>query len=442
MSQRNLLLLLLATVLSYACYVRGEQNPYARHVASGLAAIDEGSLEPVPRRELFDGAMEGMLAVLRRYGDEHSEFLLEEEADPLRSEIRQQFGGIGVRIRLAGEPPRLIIAGPPDAGTPAARAHLLGGDHIVAIDGVPTGGLGMEEVIRLMRGEPGSVVRLTIERQGEQASRSMELVREIISMPSILGDVRGPDGEWQFLLPADPRIAQLRIILFGDRTADEYSRVLDQLIASGVRAAVLDLRDNGGGALDAAVAICDLVLPAERTIVETRGRNGALLKRYETSGIGRFLDLPLAVVVNYNSASAAEIVAACLQDHRRAVVIGERTYGKGTVQQLVPLAERSLLKLTSASFWRPSGTNIHRMMDASDDGTWGVVPNDGYELRLSAEQYAAYVEYRSQRDLWGGTNEIAGQPQPADLNQDEKFVDQQLMLAVEYLRGVLDDGTP
>src|SRR5688500_9763265 len=151
MSQRNLIVLLLATAVSYACYVRGEQDPYARHVASGLAAIDDGSLERVPSRDLFDGAMRGMVDVLERHGDQHSQFYSDEEAEPLRSEIRQQFGGIGVRIRFVGEPPRLIVAMPPDPGTPAARANLLPGDHILAIEGASTDKLDMDDVLRLMR---------------------------------------------------------------------------------------------------------------------------------------------------------------------------------------------------------------------------------------------------------------------------------------------------
>src|SRR5688572_17440589 len=206
MSQRNLIILWLATAVSYACYVRGEQNPYARHVASGLAAIDEGSLERIPSRELFDSAMRGMVRVLERHGDDHSQFLNDEQADPLRSEIRQQFGGIGVRLRLVGDAPRLVIAFPPEAGTPAANADLRAGDHILAIDEKPTEKLAMDQVIGLMRGEPGSTVRLPIQHEHETGSRTLELVREIIEIESVFGDKRGPDGRWEFQLPVDPRI--------------------------------------------------------------------------------------------------------------------------------------------------------------------------------------------------------------------------------------------
>jgi carboxyl-terminal processing protease len=326
----------------------------------------------------------------------------------------------------------LIIAGLPQPDTPAARAKLLPGDVILAIDERTTADMDIDQALAMLRGQPETKVRLTI-KHDDDMPRTVELVREIIQIESILGDIPRPDGNWQFMLEDEPGIAHLRIVLFGDRTAEEFVRIMEGLKREGVRGVVIDLRDNAGGALDAAVAICDLLLPAGKTIVETRGRNGRLLNRYETTGAGQYLSLPLAVVVNRNSASAAEIVAACLQDHERAVVAGERTYGKGTVQQLVPLAERSLLKLTWASFWRPSGVNIHRMMDAPKDGTWGVVPDKGYEVPLPDDEYTEYLKYRSHRDFAGESFTAVGPSADAD-EALAAFVDKPLALAAEYLR--------
>jgi carboxyl-terminal processing protease len=439
MPQRNLLVLLLGLVLTYACYVRGEQNPYARYVSQGLEAIDRGSLERVPDRELFAGAMEGMVDVLGRYGDDHSQFLPAEEANPLRTDIRQQFGGIGVRIGFEGEPRQLTIVGPPDPGTPAARANLLPGDRIMAIDEQPTAGMNMIEVLRRMRGAPGTTVRLAIRQEHGDEPRSVELVREVINLESILGDRRRAGGGWHFRLESEPQIAHVRIASFGDRTALDLARIIRKLSIAGARTIVLDLRDNAGGSLDAAVAVCEMLLPAGKTIVETRGRGQSLRQRYVTDGDGPFLGLPLAVLVNQNSASAAEIVAAALQDHGRALVVGQQTYGKGTVQQLVPLESgRSLLKLTWASFWRPSGARIHRASGGGETATWGVIPDPGYERVLSADEYAAYRKYRTERDSFGarpGRDELDDAPQPTA----EGFVDEQLQLAVEYLREVLDE---
>jgi len=294
-------------------------------------------------------------------------------------------------------------------------------------------------VLRLMRGEPGTAIRLTVRHPGEKESQTVELVRETIMIDSILGDVRRADGTWEFRLAADPRIAMIRIATFANKTPAELGQVLARLQDEGMKAAVLDLRDNPGGALDSAVAVCDMFLPAGDLIVETRGRGQELRDRYVASGKGRYQDLPLAVIVNGNTASASEIVAACLQDHDRAVVVGERSYGKGTVQELLPVESgRSLLKLTTASYWRPSGENIHRMADASPEDAWGVKPNADYEVPLSDQEYVAYRQYRSQRDLLEQAPTTAGAVAGSPAAEGA-FVDRPLDKAVEYLQGVLDE---
>jgi carboxyl-terminal processing protease len=437
MPRRNLLILFLASAISYACYVRGEQNPYVRYVAEGLAAIDANALDAVPDRELFNGAMDGMVGVLNKRGDEHSEFLPQDEADPLRSEIRQQFGGIGVRIGLEGDPKRLTIVAPPDPGSPAARANLLPGDRIVSIDGKDTDNMSMSDVLSLMRGPRGTNLVLTIQSAAASEPRTVSLVREIIQIESILGDRRDKDGRWQFPLESDPRIAHIRIAAFGERTPSELASILDQSIARGAKAVVLDLRDDAGGALEAAVDVCKLLLPAGCGIVKTQGRDPGQGYQYATVEDGAYTKLPIAVLVNQHSASAAEIVAACLQDNGRAKVFGQRSYGKGTVQQLLPLESgKSLLKLTWASFWRPNGDRIHRAAGAKDDDKWGVVPDEGLERVLTDAQYADYQKYRADRDLFRVTT---GNDDSAEATQPEapELIDLQLDDAVKYLQSLV-----
>jgi carboxyl-terminal processing protease len=442
MPQRNLLILLIATAISYACHAVGEQNPFARYAARGLREIEDGALERVPNEELFNAAMDGMVGVLHKRGDEHSEFIDREDTGPFKAEMLQQFGGIGVRIRFTGEPPQLVVVGAPDPGTPAARADVRAGDRILAIDDRPTDGMTMSDVLHAMRGEPGEPVRLSIQHAGAERPTTLTLIREVITVNSILGDRRTADGGWEFRLQRDPRIALVRITTFANHTAQELQRTLSQLTDAGVGAAVIDLRDNAGGALDTAVAVCDMLLPAGLPIVEIRGRDGVLDDRYETTGRGHFQNLPLAVLVNNNSASASEIVAACLQDHHRAVVVGQRSYGKGTVQKLIPAESgQSLLKLTTASYWRPSGRNIHRAPDASESDDWGVSPDPGFNVPFSEDQYEAYRQDRSDRDLitasppdeTGDSTAAAagaGQTKP-------EFVDRQLEKAVDYLQDQL-----
>jgi carboxyl-terminal processing protease len=348
-----------------------------------------------------------------------------------------------VRIHFQGDPPKLLIVARPDANTPAARAKLARGDHIVEIDDRPTAGMSMDDVLVAMRGPAGQAVRLTILPAGESDPKTIELIREVIILESLLGDVRDEDGRWQFRLAEDPRIAHLRIRSFGDLTVREIRGTLDELVSEGVQGVVLDVRDNAGGTLDAAVEICKLLLPADRLIVETRGRDGQLIDRRMTTGDGPFVALPLAVLINQQSASAAEIVAACLQDHGRAIVVGQRTYGKGTVQQLIATqAGKSTLKLTWASFWRPSGENIHRLQSAAPDDKWGVRPDPRFEVVLPAEEYADYEQYRGQRDLVGlaPLDDLVDQGSGEPLTAPADFVDRQLVRAVEGLQSVLESA--
>ncbi|MGD9632213.1 MAG: S41 family peptidase [Pirellulales bacterium] len=451
MPQRNLVILLVAIAAAYACFIRGEQNPFARYVSRSFDTIEANSLERVPNEELFDRAMEAMVGVLNKHGDQHSQFISSADADPFQAEMRQEFGGIGVRIRLLGDPPELVVVGSPDPGTPAARAGIRANDRVLEINDTPTAGLEMNQVLHLMRGKPGEPLDLLLRHADSSHPEARQLVREVISVDSILGDRRNAEGGWDYRLAAEPRIAQVRVTTFGNKTADELQRVLTQLVADGVEAVVLDLRDDAGGSLDAAVAICDMFLPAGKKIVEIRGRDDVVEDRYLSTGRGDFAKLPLAVLVNSGSASASEIVAACLQDNGRAAVFGERSYGKGTVQKLIPIESgRSLLKLTSARYVRPSGKNIHRMAAAKDTDDWGVSPDAGHDVSLSSGEYDAFVEYRSLRDLWG-------ELPPAELLAAEKakvraaegakseefsfsgeFVDRPLAAAVEYLQRLLD----
>jgi carboxyl-terminal processing protease len=217
-------------------------------------------------------------------------------------------------------------------------------------------------------------------------------------------------------------------------------RVLEYEIEHGAKGIVLDLRDNPGGSLDASVAICRLLLPANKLIVQTRGRGGEIHHTYRTDEDGRFLNVPIVALVNEGSASAAEIVAACLQDHQRAVVAGQRSHGKGTVQQLLPLESgKSLLKLTWASFWRPSDAKIHRAPDEAETEIWGVAPNAGLEHRFTPEERTSYLEYRNQRDQSRSTT-AKKSGNKDDSPAATTFIDKQLQLAIEYLQAKLGDA--
>jgi carboxyl-terminal processing protease len=441
-SLRNLLLLLFTAIISYACYVRAEQNPYARYVASSYSIIDHWSLVNPPDQELFDGAVQGMVEVLNRRGDEHSMFVDERGRDSFREDLIQEFGGIGVRILRLGDPPQLRIVGPPEPGTPAASSDIRSGDLIVAIDGTETEGMEMEQILALMRGPVGSSVVLSVLHDNDDNPVDVRLVRDTITVESILGDYRDENNRWQFHLLSDMRIGYMRITKFGDKTEEELTRRLPELIAEGVQALILDVRDNYGGALDAAVGISDLFLRAGLPIVTTRDRDEEIRERFVSTGRGGYLDLPLAVLINHNSASAAEILAACLQDYKRAVIVGERTYGKGTVQRLMPIESgRSLLKLTAATYWRPSGDNIHRMPGDTEADPWGVRPDEGFEVPMDDEQYLLWRKYRYRRDILGPrqVGSLAEQFDEQDGRLPETFTDEVLDLAAGYLQSKIGE---
>lgn len=425
MSSRNITILAVMLVVSYACHVRAERSRYGRYLAQAIVAIDHVALEQVPPQELFDGAMRGMVARLAERGDEHSAFISARDADLFNAELDQQFVGIGVEIRMLGEPPLLTVINPPLLDTPAHRAGIRVGDKIMAVDSKSTAGSSMLELMRQIRGSVGEPVELTILHEGDTKPVSITVLRAIIDTPSVLGDARDENGQWDFRLAADRRIGYLRIVNFGSKTADEFAAALQEVVDQNVEALLLDVRDNLGGALDAAVNACDQFLSEGQQIVSIRGRHASVDETYIASGDGPYRKIPLAILANGNSASSSEILAACLQDHGRAVLIGERTYGKGTVQHIIYTESgRSLLKLTAASYHRPSGKNIHRRsQDTPETEDWGVVPDPGFLVPLSEEQQKQRIEVRRQRDKFG-----------AELASGETVLDPQLQRAVEYLQ--------
>jgi carboxyl-terminal processing protease len=434
MPLRNLILILLTVVVSYACYDRADRNRYASTVAQAMDVINENYLEAVNYRDLYENAMEGMAGGL----DPYSGYIPPNDYGYFTQQLEQEFGGIGILVEFGRETRRPTVTSPL-VDTPAARAGVRAGDIILAIDGLDTADISFRETVQMIRGKPGDIVRLMVLHVGEDEPVELEIERAIIPVESVLGDVRWDDGSWDFRLEHEPRITYIRLVTFGDDTVDELERALRD---ANAEALVLDLRDNAGGLLTAAVGVCDLFLD-EGMIVSIRGRDGEIRDRSEAnpnSVIGS--DVPMAVLVNGFSASASEIVAACLQDHGRAKVVGQRTWGKGTVQNVIELEGGSAaIKLTTASYWRPSGENIHRMSDADDSDQWGVIPDEGFEVTLTDEQADEIRKVRQQRDTVILMDN--GDPAPSDPSASKHRPDDpQLRRAIDYLLEALPpDGT-
>jgi carboxyl-terminal processing protease len=380
-------------------------------LVDAIDQVERNYVKEYGRRELIEAAIEGVLDKL----DPYSAYINPDEISRFRGTVESEFGGIG--IQLAPNPRQLTIFSPL-VGTPAYRAGLLAGDRIVEIEGKSTQGMRMEEVIRLLKGKPKTKVRLAVIHLGKKEKVEVTITRQIIHVDTVLGDRRKEDDAWDFMLKPEEHIGYVRITAFSRDTArPELQTVLEQLRSDGLQGLILDLRFNPGGLLTSAIEASDLFISKGR-IVSTKGRNSPE-RAWDAKKEGTFEGFPMVVLVNRYSASASEIVSACLQDHKRAVIMGERTWGKGSVQNVIELAGgESLLKLTTASYRRPSGKNIHRFYGAKegDDQQWGVTPDKGFDLRLSDAEMGSLIHQRRQRDVV--------QPKPDKPKPDEPKPDE------------------
>jgi carboxyl-terminal processing protease len=306
-----------------------------------LSYVENNYVEPVDRRELMYGAIQGMLQTL----DPHTVFMPPDVFKEMKIDTSGEFGGLGLELGKRGED--VVVTAAQDE-TPAARAGIRPGDAVQRVDGASTAGLEVAEVARRLRGPAGKRVLLTIMREGFSAPRELAIIRDHIRVVAVEGALHGG-------------IAHVRVKSFQDRTDVALRKELQRLRALNggreLQGLVLDLRNNPGGLLEEAVAVSDRFLPGELTVVTTQSRRGPPLaersKDRDTEPA-----YPMVVLVNAGSASASEIVAGALQDHRRAVVMGQQTFGKGSVQTVIELEDGSGLKLTIARYNTPSGRSL------------------------------------------------------------------------------------
>jgi carboxyl-terminal processing protease len=322
-----------------------EASPYANLAvfARALSHIEVSHVEPPDQDRLVYGAIEGMVDTL----DPHSAFLDPNEYRILTSDTEGQFGGVGVAVDVRDG--WLTVHGV-TRGSPADRAGLRPGDRFLTIDGWAARDMPLAEAVRRMRGDPGTEVRIRIRREEVEDAIEVTLTREVINVEAVEARV------------LSDRILYVKIRSFQGTTTDELRAALDRAAeetrgAGGIAGILLDLRSNPGGLLDEAVRVSDEFLE-DGVIVSTRGRDGVLLDEARARRAGRRPAWPMVVLVNHFSASASEIVAGALQDHRRATIVGSRTWGKGSVQNIIELPDGSAMKLTVARYYTPSGTSI------------------------------------------------------------------------------------
>src|SRR2546425_6690752 len=355
--------------------------------------------------DLITAAMKGMLASL----DPHSQYMDPNDFRDMQDDTRSRFNGLGIEVSIKNGLPTVVS---PMEDTPAAKAGILSGDQILKINGTSTERMDLQDVINHLRGAPGQKISLTLIRPSTKEVKDYALERAEIKVQSVKGArLLDPDLTGSF------KIAYVRLIQFNEPTADELSKALDGLQKQGMQALILDLRNNPGGLLNSAVDVCAQFLPPNTKVVSTQGRAASQQRDYSTSGVPKDRpNFPMAVLVNEGSASGAEIVCGALKDLRRAVIVGETTFGKGSVQNVMQLPDGSALRFKTAKYYTPSKQVIHGN---------GVTPN--IRVPMSVEQERQLFTARSSSDT-------------IKPDEDKNFIkstDPQMLRAIDALKGVM-----
>jgi len=370
---------------------------------------------PPKEDQLIENAINGMLSSL----DPHSSYMNSKDAEDMRTQTRGEFGGLGIEVTMEDELVKVIT---PIDDTPAARAGVLAGDFISKIDGAEVRGLKLEEAVEKMRGAVNTPIKLTLIRKGADKPIELTIMRDIIAVRAVKSRVEGDVG-------------YLRVISFTEKTYDDLeaaiTKIKEEVPADKLKGYVLDLRLNPGGLLDQAINVSDAFLERGE-VVSTRGRNEDETRRFNATP-GDITDgKPVIVMVNGGSASASEIVAGALQDLRRATVLGTRSFGKGSVQTIIPMGDAGALRLTTALYYTPSGKSIQ--------GT-GITPDIKVDQPLPAELQGK-LETSGESSLRG---HIQGQSETEEGSGSSAYVppeakdDIQLQYALELLRGQKTD---
>ena len=350
---------------------RSSDPPYLKLLQKAYWTVSNKYVEKTDAKKLVKGLMDGMLAAL----DPHSAYLPPESFKEMEVQLSGAFGGVGIELGI--KEGHLAVVAPID-DTPAFRAGIQPNDHIFKIDGAATQGMKIPEAIKRMRGEKGTPVTLTILRGAQASQMTFRLIRDIIKLKSV---------KWRIL---EPGYALIRISQFQEQTGSEFKQALQDLRArgnGGLKGLVIDLRYNPGGLLGTATDVANCFIgngPGNPVIVSTKGRLPQANQVFQATLGEKEPNYPIVVLINGGSASAAEIVAGALQDHKRALVLGKQSFGKGSVQSIIPLPENGALKLTTALYYTPSGRSIQARGITPDIEVGNVRPfgDDKKEVKI------------------------------------------------------------
>jgi C-terminal peptidase (prc) len=353
--------------------------------------------------DLIYAALKGMLASL----DPHSQFLEPDDFRDMQDDTRSRFNGLGIEVSSKNG---LLTVIAPMEDTPAARAGIMAGDQILKINGAPTEKMELQQAVNLLRGKAGQKATLTVLRPSTKEVKDYVLERAEVKVQSVKA-AHLIDKD----LTGAVKIGYVRVVQFNEPTAEDLSKTLDELQKQGMQALVLDLRNNPGGLLNSAVDVCGQFLPPNTTVVSTQGRAASQEREYATSAAAKERPrFPLAVLVNEGSASGAEIVSGALKDLKRAVVVGETTFGKGSVQNVLQLPDGSALRFTTAKYYTPSKQVIHGN---------GVTPNISVPMTLE-QSHALFASRNSDAKV-------------EDEKTQTRSRDPQLSRAIDALKGAM-----
>jgi carboxyl-terminal processing protease len=393
----------LRVATAWSLWPNRELDRASARVREVFSLVNENYVDEKSARyaDLATAAMHGMADSL----DPHSEFLELKDNQEFEEELTGQFGGIGIQVESRSG--RILVIAPM-AGTPGDRAGIRRGDEIVMIDGKPVlPGTLIDDVVRRLRGKPKTSVAVGLNRTGQTEPITLTLVREVIKTESVRGTRILGDG-----------IGYIEITEFTESTGDQFAKALDGLLKQGINSLVLDLRNNPGGLLDAAVQVAELFFKKGEIVVFTQGRKPENREDFRSEIEGEPLSLPVAILINGSSASAAEVVTGAMKDTGRAVVVGERSFGKGSVQSIFPLKSGEGLRLTTARYYTPSGISIHEK---------GIAPH--VEVVMTPEEDNQLSIQRSRSDV----DSVA---EFKDRFGFAPIEDRQLKTAIEVLLGV------
>lgn len=359
-------------IIGYRNWLYEEEQPYTREFQEVLKQVHENYVKEVGKDELVLNALKGMLQNL----DDHSLFLDTRDFNDLQAETTGHFGGVGIEIGLVDDYFTVIA---PLENTPADSAGLRSGDRIIELDHQSLKDQLLVDVVDRLRGHPGSSLHMRLIRETVQEPLDVELTRAVIEVASVQN----------FML--EPGYGYIRIAQFQSATGEDFvvaTQTLADEAGGQLQGLILDLRNNPGGVLQSSVSVADALLP-EGLIVYTEGRLPSSHLKYRASGNDLLSGAPIVVLINGGSASAAEIVAGALQDHQRAILMGSRSYGKGSVQSVVPLAHERALKLTTAHYYTPNGRSIHNLGIMPDEERLrGSESSEEFEAQLMADALA------------------------------------------------------